>query len=132
MRPHSTPRRILVHGSRPPSGRRLALASVVIHLAGILGGYLHFALVRHVRCPEHGELVHASAEANLIGGESAPARARPTDQPAVTRGSRPAGDAHDPCSSMAALRLRAPRSSAISLERSDSPVVGAMLSDTPW
>jgi hypothetical protein len=38
----------------------LAILAVLVHLAGTVGGSLHFAPVAHERCPLHGELVHAS------------------------------------------------------------------------
>lgn len=82
----------------------LALPVILVHLAGTVGVYLHFALVQHRRCPQHGELIHAEK------GEQAPA-ARPirsaTSDPAAEQGDGPARDSHDPCNLTMALRQRA-------------------------
>jgi hypothetical protein len=37
--------------------------AVLVHLVGVLGAYVHFALVDHERCPEHGELIHSQGSA---------------------------------------------------------------------
>jgi hypothetical protein len=85
--------------------RRAAAFGLLAYVIGSLGGYLHFALVRHERCPEHGELIHAdSAEAGVL---TPPVDARPeqADSSVVSAGSR-AEDSHDPCFTVASLRER--------------------------
>lgn len=43
---------------RPVGTRILAMAVVAFSLVAQLSGFVHFLLVEHVVCPEHGELVH--------------------------------------------------------------------------
>ena len=54
--------------SRRAVRRRLALLASVVCLWGYLFGFAHMAVVQHVSCPEHGELVHAG------GGRATPAQ----------------------------------------------------------
>jgi hypothetical protein len=87
----------------------LAVLGVLVHLAGTVGAYLHFALVAHERCPVHGELIHARER----GGDSEPGRASPARHdgagagPIVSRGDESPQDDHDVCAVTAALRSRA-------------------------
>jgi hypothetical protein len=75
------------------------LLAVVLVVAQ-LGGLLHRAVIEHVACPEHGELVHGDPAAHGRGASgiaAAPDRAR---QPAVQRASAPdaqPGHAHEHC-----------------------------------
>lgn len=83
----------------------LAIATILVHLAGTFGGYLHFALVEHERCPEHGELVHADGVAASPDLSSSPTGVH--SGPTAAPGNRDSRDSHDPCSLTAALRQRA-------------------------
>ena len=78
---------------------------VLVYLAGSVGGYLHFATVRHERCPEHGELIHAEAtgQGALASSLSAPLRDTALD---TIAGGSTADDSHDPCSIVASLGKR--------------------------
>lgn len=81
----------------------LALAAILAQVGGTVGTYVHFALVSHERCPEHGELVHGQAD-----GESAPQRAaHPRHLDSFEQGGGRTEDSHDACSLIAALRERA-------------------------
>jgi hypothetical protein len=82
--------------SRPSA---LALGFVaIVHIAASVGGYLHFALVQHVTCPEHGELIHADATASGVT-----AHRHADGVPSVEERS-PSDDTHDQCSIVASLR----------------------------
>ncbi|MBX7101014.1 MAG: hypothetical protein K1X89_25080 [Myxococcaceae bacterium] len=75
------------------SRRFAALMTGVLLVAGQLSSLAHFALVRHARCAEHGELVHAQGEGALT---SAAPRASPG--PAVqARALAEESHGHDHC-----------------------------------
>jgi hypothetical protein len=45
------------------AGRHLAIALASLTLIAQLSSFAHLALVRHVVCPEHGELIHPDEQA---------------------------------------------------------------------
>jgi hypothetical protein len=84
----------------------LALVAALAQLIGSVGAYVHFAFVRHERCAEHGELVHAGASERGGGHHAATAPLSTTEGPAGL-GSADAGKhEHDPCSVVASVRKR--------------------------
>jgi hypothetical protein len=91
----------------------LALLLVLVHLGGTVGGYLHFALIEHERCPEHGELIHAPTEPVASGHgdahrDAGSAASPDTSSDASLLPSRGLSDgSHDPCALTTALRERA-------------------------
>jgi hypothetical protein len=86
----------------------LAILGVLVHLAGTVGGYLHFALVAHERCPLHGELVHASGQdAGAATGQAALPRDRGDGGPIASRAGDSPQDGHDVCAVTAVLPSRA-------------------------
>jgi hypothetical protein len=107
----------------------LALLLVLVHLGGTVGSHLHFALVEHERCPEHGELIHAATGQDgskhgaahvdgAVGRVSADASLLPD------RGMSHEG--HDPCALTTALRERATAPEPAVSAVSQPPPVGAL------
>jgi hypothetical protein len=85
-----------------------ALVAVVLQLSATLGGAIHFALVRHERCPEHGELIHGSWHAAPAVSAGA-LRLEPLDDgpPRVFGAhSDDAQDSHDACALFGLTRQR--------------------------
>lgn len=83
------------------------MAAVFIQLAGTVGGYLHFALVRHERCPVHGELVHVDVDGPEGPGAAQaapPHRGDADDESTVSLATSASQESHDVCSVTAALR----------------------------
>jgi hypothetical protein len=67
-------------------------------LFGNLGGALHLALVQHAICPEHGELIHVSADTLACApAPIAPTRAAESGTPLLRKGLPPARDQHEHC-----------------------------------
>jgi hypothetical protein len=60
----------------------------VLALAGQLASFAHLALVRHVTCAEHGELIE-------VGSAATSAAATPRDVPPAVSAAASAGAAHD-------------------------------------
>lgn len=81
----------------------LAVATILVHLGGTVGAYLHFAVVAHERCPEHGELVHEAPGHN----SAAPRAPHAGDGPSYEQGGGATEDSHDLCTLTAALTQRA-------------------------
>src|SRR5262249_46679955 len=73
-----------------------ALALCGLMLAALLAPLAHLALVPHVTCAAHGELVHASAT-------PAPQPESPLDDDAVDT-----GEGHDPCAMKLGTRATEP------------------------
>jgi hypothetical protein len=84
--------------------RVLAVSTILVHLAGTVGIYLHFAVVAHERCPLHGELVHRG-HGGLIA--DSPPLVPESGRSTVERGCAGADESHDDCSLATALRRRA-------------------------
>jgi hypothetical protein len=85
------------------ASRLLVLSAVFFHLAGTVGAYAHFALVRHRVCPLHGELIDAEGSQS---GE--PARSsRVADETTYQQGVPRTEHGHDVCALTASLRERA-------------------------
>jgi len=79
------------------------LSAVCFHVAGTVGAYAHFALVRHRVCPLHGELIHAEGS---HAGE--PARSSSLADETTCEPSVPGAEhGHDVCALTASLRERA-------------------------
>ena len=64
---------------RGAARRSIAVAVAGLCLAGQFASFAHLMSVRHVTCPEHGEIIHADAVAN----GSASRRSRGTDGAAL-------------------------------------------------
>jgi MacB-like periplasmic core domain len=92
-------------------GPTLAIATVLVHLTGTVGGYLRFALVEHERCPEHGELIHTDGQ-DPVEPRVSVGRTSVDTKPSVEPGNTRPQDTHDPCSVTAAVRQRASAVSA--------------------
>lgn len=79
-------------GCRRRDRRSAALLLAVLLCAGQLAGLVHSLVVRHVRCAEHGEMVHSGEGAQLLSVAGIPEGA----SYAASAGS-PSGEAHDHC-----------------------------------
>src|SRR5690606_8046906 len=66
----------------------------LVFVASQLGSYLHAATERHVRCPEHGELVHLAHTDELPPTTGTTAAAGPDGADALRNGAG-AGDGHE-------------------------------------
>lgn len=118
MRPFATMRRgRAARGAAP----LLALAAILVHLGGTVGGYLHFALVAHEKCPEHGELVHAQPGGEGHGAHAAPRPDGRRTLDSVERSDRRSEESHDACELTAALRERVVEPGSSSSGRADLP-----------
>ena len=53
--------------------RLCATAFAAVFLAGQVSSYLHMALVRHVQCAEHGELIHSGRATPALATPASPA-----------------------------------------------------------
>jgi len=82
--------------------RSTALALALLCLAGQAFTLLHLVLVRHVTCPEHGELIHPS---ELRRGEAAD-RYQP-GATAIDVAAAPTAHRHDHCPATSLRRERA-------------------------
>ena len=92
---------------RPSSPRRLTLGLAVLCLLAQLSGTVHLALVSHVTCAEHGELV----EPGEAWSVSAALPDRGGDGPHLAQGlalAREAAHGHDHCLATALRRASAP------------------------
>lgn len=77
------------------TSRMLAALTMLAFVVSSLIGIVHEATTKHVRCAEHGELIHGDATTKTGAPALDPvARERP---PAATRG-------HEHCSLMSAMR----------------------------
>ena len=105
------------------TARLVALPAVLIHLAGTVGVYLHFALVTHERCPVHGELIHSDPDASPteMATFGAHAGGGASDVSLLRHGRESTEDEHDICSTTAALRERAVEPSSILTARVSPP-----------
>ena len=113
-----TPRRSL-----RSSPRRLAAVAALCLLAQ-LAGVLHLLVVRHERCAEHGEVVHAGAEPAAHGAEwSVDGHARAIQAAAADAGH----DDHEHCQALsdrrAAGAAEAPAIACADVTASDPGVV---------
>ena len=97
------------------AGPVLALAAILVHLGGTVGAYLHFALVTHEVCPEHGELVHDGSD------RTAPRPVRADGVASYERGTSRSDDGHDLCTLTAALRQRAIQPTSADTGHSEPP-----------
>ena len=98
------------HLLRRGSPRRLAAVAVVCLLAQ-LAGVLHLLVVRHERCAEHGEVVHAGDEASAhdaaVAGDARALAVRPAADDAEH-------DDHEHCQALSDRRaVGAPSAPAI-------------------
>lgn len=86
----------------------LALMGVFLQLSATIGGAVHLALVRHERCPEHGELIHGHGASHSSGGATLVERTAPTDDRARALAADPDGadGSHDACSIVGLARQR--------------------------
>ena len=103
---------------------RTALATVALQLVGMFAGDLHLALVRHERCPEHGELLDVEPDSGVSAADSARAAQAPDHDdrdPAAVPGRGPARTSHDHCASAWALGQRARQPGSWEVARSDAP-----------
>lgn len=80
-----------------PSPLLLAIGAF-LQVFGATGGYLHFALVQHEACPEHGEMRHSDADARPSGSWRGG-----SFQATVLDSASAHDDDHDPCVVVAAL-----------------------------
>jgi hypothetical protein len=80
----------LVNRRRPRTLRAHAAVLATVFLVGQLAGFVHRALVAHVTCPEHGEIIHSQVAVDGSAHSHAP--------PCLTRESAPrGGHEHDVC-----------------------------------
>ena len=82
--------------------RCLAATVAALTLAGQLSSFVHFVVVRHMVCPEHGELVELEHTAPAATQANSPDR-----NVYRTSGDEHPGHGHDHCLMTAQLRQRA-------------------------
>jgi hypothetical protein len=116
-------------------GAPLALVLVLVHLAGTVGGHLHFALVEHERCPEHGELIHAptgdhasehAAHADAYVASTASSRVPDEHHASLLPNRGLSHGSHDSCALTTALRERATEPGPSCTGVTQPPRVGAL------
>jgi len=77
------------------------VALAALCLVGQLFSFAHLGLVRHVTCPEHGELVHADGDAlDAAAGAARSQRSQLSEDALPSYGdvpSLPSGHGHDHC-----------------------------------
>ena len=79
---------------RGPARRAIALAVAGLCLGGQLASFAHLLAVRHVTCPEHGEIIHRDA----VASRSSSWRDRAAEHSSLHASrSAAARDGHDAC-----------------------------------
>jgi hypothetical protein len=81
---------LLVNRRRPRTLRAHAAVLATVFLVGQLAGFVHRALVAHVTCPEHGEIIHSKVELDGSAHSHAPPCLRSASAPTT-------GHEHDVC-----------------------------------
>ncbi len=79
--------RFVRSGAGSSAGPHVVFALGLALLVAQASGFIHFAFVQHVTCPEHGELVHRADAGRPGSGESA----------ALYGASGSSGDPHEHC-----------------------------------
>lgn len=90
-------------------------------MSGQLAGVAHMALVRHVTCPEHGELLHAEDD----GTPSAPTPADGTASLAALTEDSESSHGHDHCAVAIQRRAQTMPVSRVAVAHTVSPVTEA-------